>query len=293
MGILSHLSQISSLAFFAASAFAAPAEPAHALAARHFDFQCNHDQLMIAQEFATFQGLASAGKGVFAASPYYQTLFSDKNKNTPGFELAVQTKYTKLAALFPDQNYKVAVTCVTDQCVDQNGNNLFAWTSPTGKTINLCPSWFDNSKKAKAADVVTQCQPGNAHTGNWAKLSQFKKTKAFTILHETTHLDYATGHLDSRARDYAYGLKKCKALAKGTHKNPGLCGTGNCDEAFAFTNSDTLAFVAAGEYYSHVCSKAVSVSDVFGDIFGGDQSVEDNDNVEIITVIPLPAKPPT
>lgn len=177
MNLNSGLSKVLGLALFAASSLAAPAEQAHALVARQFEFQCGHDQSMIAQEFATFVGLANAGKHIFGASSYYQALFSDENKNTPGFEIAVQTKYGKLADLYPDQNYKVTVTCVTDLCVDQNGNNLFAWTSPSAKVINLCPSWFDDSKKKKAADVVTECQPGNPKAGNWQRLSQFKKTK--------------------------------------------------------------------------------------------------------------------
>lgn len=132
---------------------------------------------MIAQEFAAFVGLASAGQQIFGASPYYQALFSDKNKNTPDFESAVKTKYTKLAGLYPDQNYHVTVSCDTVECVDRNGQNLFAWTSATAKVISLCPSWFDDIKKAKAADVLTRCQPDSPDARKWNKLSQFKKTK--------------------------------------------------------------------------------------------------------------------
>lgn len=177
MGILLTIPWTLGLVLYAASAIAAPAEPTHGLVARNFDFQCNHDQAMIAQEFATFVGLASAGTQIFGSSAYYQALFSNKNKATPGFELAVQTKYRKLAALYPDNNYNVIVQCDTVQCVDANGNNLFAWTSHSARIINLCPSWFDDAKKAKAADVLSQCQPGSPNTGNWARLSQFKKTK--------------------------------------------------------------------------------------------------------------------
>lgn len=47
-----------------------------------------------------------------------------------------------------------------------------------------------------------------------------------------------------------------------------------------------------GEYYSKVCAKTVSTTDIFGHVFGDDASVEENENVEIVEVIPLPANPP-
>lgn len=40
-------------------------------------------------------------------------------------------------------------------------------------------------------------------------------------------------------------------------------------------------------------AKTVSTTDLFGGIFGDDASVEDNENVEVVEVIPIPAKPPT
>lgn len=180
--MMHRLLQLGSLALLCAPSLAAPAEAAHALNLRQFnsaafEFQCNHDQLMIAQEFASMVALATKGSHIVGASRYYQALFSTTNKNSPGFEVAVQTKYGKLAALANDPNYKVVVSCITDQCVDANGNNLFAWTSPGQKQINLCPSWFDDAKKVKAADVLSQCQQGAPQEGSWSNLSQFKKTK--------------------------------------------------------------------------------------------------------------------
>ncbi len=49
----------------------------------------------------------------------------------------------------------------------------------------------------------------------------------------------------SRARDYAYGVKDCLALAAGKHQNPKQC-QGTCNPRESFENADTLALVAAG-----------------------------------------------
>ena len=142
-----------------------------------FDLQCNHDQQLIAEELASMTNIATAGSRVVGASAFYQAMFSQDNKNQPGFEIAVQTKYQKLSQLARDNNYKVKIICITDQCVDSNGKALFAWTSPSQKTINLCPSWFDNAKKARAADVLRDCQSSSPNSPNWSKLSQFKRSK--------------------------------------------------------------------------------------------------------------------
>lgn len=177
-----YLYQLGSLALLCVPTLSAPTDSAHALAMRQFtsavfDFQCDHDQLMIAQEFASMVAIATKGSQIFGASPYYQALFSKANKDSIGFELAVQTKYGKLAALANDANYKVVVSCMTQQCIDADDNHLFAWTSPGQKQLNLCPRWFDNAKKVQAADVLKQCQPGAPEEGQWSHLSQFKKTK--------------------------------------------------------------------------------------------------------------------
>ena len=142
-----------------------------------FDLQCNHDQQLIAEELASMTNIATAGSRVVGASAFYQAMFSQDNKNEPGFEIAVQTKYRKLSQLALDNTYKVKIICITEQCVDSNGQALFAWTSPSQKTINLCPNWFDNAKKARAADVLKDYQSSSPNSPNWSRLSQFKRTK--------------------------------------------------------------------------------------------------------------------
>ena len=69
---------------------------------------------------------------------------------------------------------------------------------------------------------------------------------AATLLHEITHLDYATGDINTRARDYAYNFLNCQKLAQGTYTNQALCN-GVCDQKLSFTNADSLAFVAMGK----------------------------------------------
>ena len=69
---------------------------------------------------------------------------------------------------------------------------------------------------------------------------------AATLMHEITHLDYGTGDINTRARDYAYNFLNCQKLAQGTHTNQPLC-KGVCDQKLSFTNADSLAFVAIGK----------------------------------------------
>ena len=146
-----------------------------------FDLQCNHDQRLIAEELASMTNIATAGSRVVGASASYQAMFSQANKNEPGFEIQVQTKYRKLSQLAFDNTYKVKVTCITFECVDMQGNARFAWASPSQKTINICPNWFDNAKKARAADVLRDCQSNSPNSPNWSRLSQFKASKGAYI----------------------------------------------------------------------------------------------------------------
>ena len=71
-------------------------------------------------------------------------------------------------------------------------------------------------------------------------------SSAFTLMHEITHLDYATGDINTRARDYAYNYLNCQRLAQGTYTNSDLRG-GVCNQDKSFTNADSLAFVAMGK----------------------------------------------
>lgn len=145
--------------------------------ASQFDHQCDHDQLTILLEFASAIIITTAGRNVHESSPYYQALLSAQNKNDFGFELQVQSKYGKLAALPADKDYKVAVTCVTRDCQELDGRDRYAWASYSARQINLCPAWFDDSRRARSSDVLSQCQPDSPDSDKWSKLSQFKVTK--------------------------------------------------------------------------------------------------------------------
>ncbi|KAI9886929.1 MAG: hypothetical protein M1823_001221 [Watsoniomyces obsoletus] len=197
--------------------------------------------------------MAEAGSRMTASSPFYQALFSEANRRTPGFEEAVRAKYAKLAQLSSDPTYPVRVTCTPD-C--QGGH--IAWAKPGTKQINICNPWFNDQTKVETSFILENCGGKGASSKKLERLSAFKGSKALTLLHEMAHLEYAGGKQD-RARDYAYGVKDCLALAAGKHQNVKQC-KGRCNPKESFENADTLALVAAGEYWSGRCGKKIALT---------------------------------
>ncbi|KAH7414527.1 hypothetical protein DE146DRAFT_640597 [Phaeosphaeria sp. MPI-PUGE-AT-0046c] len=265
---------------------AAPVDNVHGLVARDLTIDsvsCGTNVGLITQELGAARSMAQKGKTLTASSQYYQTIFSTANKNTPGFELVVQGKYGKLFDLSADKNKKYTIECKTDAC----GGTRNAWTDPTQGIINLCPRWFDNAVKARTVDIIGECRPGSPNAGKWANLAQFKGSKAFTLLHEMTHLDYITGDIPNRARDYAYQLQGCKDLAAGTAMNEKLCGQGKtCDPIHSIDNADSIAFVVAGEYFSSMCGKTITTNS--DTPMAKDGAPDDQDNIHVVYVVPVP-----
>lgn len=58
------------------------------------------------------------------------------------------------------------------------------------------------------------------------------------------------------------------------------------------TSDANLHILKIGAYYSQVCSKQITIMDFLFGLFD-DHSVEDNEDVAVAMVIPLPAKPPS
>lgn len=172
---------LGALAPFISFTSAAPAETLHNLVARDLTIDpvsCGANVALITQELGAARNMAQKGKAITASSQYYQTIFSTANKNTPGFELVVQSKYGKLFDLSADKNKKYTIECKNEAC----GATSNAWTDPSEGKINLCPRWFDNAVKARTVDIVNDCRPESPNAGNWANLAQFKASKGISFL---------------------------------------------------------------------------------------------------------------
>lgn len=171
------------------STLAAPVDDVHQLVRRDITIDpnsCNAGQIqLITQELNAARQMAQKGKTITAASQYFQTIFSANNKNTPGFELAVQSKYGKLYDLVADKNYHVTISCLDGAAAGCTGTRS-AWTNAGTNQVNLCGRWFDNTVKARTLDIQTACQPGSPDAGNYADLSQFKASKG-TSPHFISH----------------------------------------------------------------------------------------------------------
>lgn len=150
----------------------------------NFDNQCTQrskdDRLLVAQELAIAKGIVQKGVTVQPASLFYQAMFSQDLKNTPGFEIQVHQKYTNLASIYANSDKKVTITCDASRC---SSNIAFAVTFAAAKTINICPPWFDDTQKARSNTVVSECVPSNSKAKNWENLAKYKATKCEEPVH--------------------------------------------------------------------------------------------------------------
>ncbi|KAL8691548.1 MAG: hypothetical protein Q9218_003245 [Villophora microphyllina] len=189
----------------------------------------------------------------------------------------IKDYYKKLSAVADDEKYPVSIKCPVkngpgwEDCKD---GETWGITQPYGtkRYITVCPIWFDGyqdkEEKQDSSVVKTNCPKGAKAAGNWVNIDSFRAVKSFTLLHEFTHLNYATGSDDvpeaqnNRSLDYAYERKGCKSLRDGKKQNIQLCKDYDkkiCPAALSFRNADTLAFVAAGIYWEKQCDKTIDI----------------------------------
>lgn len=68
---------------------------------------------IIRNELNVVRNMIGAATGVISSTDYYKYFFDEKNQGTPGFDLQVKTKYTKLKGLNTDADYDVKLICQT------------------------------------------------------------------------------------------------------------------------------------------------------------------------------------
>ncbi len=159
-----------------------PKEPKD-LAPLKFDNKCTQrsadDRLLIAQELLIAKAIVQRGTTVRPESLFYQAMYSQDLTDTPGFEFKVHQKYTNLLSIYTDNDKKVKITCDESRCAE----NTFATTFAAQNNINICPAWFDNTKKAISNTVASDCRPESSKADNWKSLNKFKATKCEEPVH--------------------------------------------------------------------------------------------------------------
>lgn len=174
------------------------------------------DKDLIKTEFGIAQDMAQAvaASGLTSSNKWAKYFFDDETIKDPK---AITSYYGKLRDVYDDPSYKVAITCPTkkgDADWDVCGPGDWASTQSFGnRRIALCPIFFDgykNYEKQDSSIVASNCKKGAKGETNWKTIEQFKGIKgdlsiaenlfflianvdtAFTILHESSHLAYAT-----------------------------------------------------------------------------------------------------
>ncbi|KAL8759911.1 MAG: hypothetical protein Q9184_003471 [Pyrenodesmia sp. 2 TL-2023] len=270
------------------------------------DFAINDDECprsqdeknLIVTEFGIAQDMAQAvaASGLTSSNKWAKYFFDDETIKDPD---QITSYYGKLRDLYDDPSYKVAITCPTkkeDADWDVCGTGVWASTQSAGnKRITLCPIFFDgyqNHEKQDSSIVTSNCKPGAKGESNWKIIEQFKGIKgdlsiawgpyllitdvdiAFTILHESSHLKYATDSdnvppsKSNQSHDYAYDRPACKKLRDGGYANLDLCASyprNICPAQKSFRNADSIAFVAAGIYWEDKCGKTIDAEAQSGD----------------------------
>ncbi|KAL8664976.1 MAG: hypothetical protein Q9168_007804 [Polycauliona sp. 1 TL-2023] len=269
------------------------------------------DKDLIKTEFGIAQDMAQAvaASGLTSDNKWTKYFFDDETIKDPK---AITSYYGKLRDVYDDSSYKVAITCPTkkgDADWDVCGVGEWASTQSIGnKRIALCPIFFDGYKNYIQEDsktIASNCKTGAKGEKNWRIIEQFKGSKAFTILHESSHLAYATDSdklppsQTKRARDYAYDRSSCKKLRDGTQRNVDLCSSYDkkiCPAEKSFRNADSIAFVAAeqlpkpnrasrltmcthqGIYWEKECGKTIHAEVQSGDPDEVEDPGSDTDN---------------
>ncbi|KAL8758247.1 MAG: hypothetical protein Q9184_003986 [Pyrenodesmia sp. 2 TL-2023] len=281
----------------------------------NFNFDTNHckraqdqkdlvtTELGIARDMAK----AAANAALDSNNKWSKYFFDDETLQTPD---TIKSYYKKLSDLYDDSSYKVKIYCPVQ------GDSAFSacssgrvWASTfafgSNKHITICPIWFDgideNTVKEDSSVVKANCPKGAKGEKNWQQITSFKRIKckppaclpptiadhglAFTMLHEMTHLNYATNSdgvpasENKRSLDYAYDRPDCKSLRDGTRSNANLCKdfpNNVCPATKSFRNADTLAFVAAGIYWEEQCDKTIAIEPEAGVTENNDPAFNDD-----------------
>ncbi|KAJ7669908.1 hypothetical protein DFH06DRAFT_1320943 [Mycena polygramma] len=178
--------------------------------------------------------------------------------------------YTRLAALYKadQQDYQLTITCsnIPTACTKEP---TLAHVNDDEKTLNFCDRFFEDAKTTDAA--VADCQSPAPQM--MKTLVDFRLTNSHVLAHEGTHTSFVMG-ARAKARDYAYGVKRCIALAKGVYsrataryqKKKPMCPDpsnptkeGLCHPDLAVTNADSISLFSTALYYSARCGGPVAL----------------------------------
>lgn len=256
----------------------------------------------IAHEIATHLETnfrAQSDKYLDAFFPTSPARGQPRNKKYIAAIKSVYHNVADIASQKPTSGYIVDVTCASSTRGCEKGNFLHMndiLSGSKGKTVatmNFCPGdkkFFNTLTTGEESLIDTNKRLNELKAqikgdkSNFLKLAH--RSRAIALIHELSHTNYATAAAVDQvktpydryhmAKDFAYGLGDCLALAKGTFmRAPGsqryvfpsgsvYCGESNdkggiCPAAVAFINADSYAFLAAGVWFSKQLGKEIPV----------------------------------
>ncbi len=122
--------------------------------------------------------MARVASNIMPVDNFYKTLFSQKSRDKPGFEIRVKGIYRKVSEIAEDPQYTLGFRCYpteTGPCAPVKGVPTWAETDPVTKVVTLCPAWFDNEITMDTNDLIDQCIDPADKT--WDYLWRYKRSR--------------------------------------------------------------------------------------------------------------------